>query len=148
MLRGSNVLRNLSVAGALSASYQNLDDTILIESDSYSETYTQLETGAAITAAIDALDLSQFQNEAEVQTLIATALVPYWDQGEVSSFVAGELSNYATSSSVSSAISSALSSYDNSSQARSIARSSPRCSTSTRGPKWIRRLQTHWGTWI
>ena len=89
-----------------------------IESDSYarSETYTQLETGAAITAAIDALDLSQFQNEAEVQALIAAALVAFWDQGEVSSFVAGELSNYATSSSVTSAISSALSSYDNSSQ--------------------------------
>ena len=106
------------MAGALTASYQNLDDTILIESDSYarSETYAQLETGAAITSAIDALDLSQFQNEAEVHALIATALVPYWDQGEVSSFVAGELSNYATNSSVSSSISSALSSYDDSSQ--------------------------------
>ena len=118
LLRGGNVLRNLSVAGALTATFQNLDDTILIESDSYarSETYTQLETGAAITAAIDALDLSQFQNEAEVLALIAAALVPYWDQGEVSSFVAGELANYATSSSVTSAISSALSSYDDSSQ--------------------------------
>ena len=118
LLRGGNVLRNLSVAGALTATFQNLDDTILIESDSYarSETYTQAETGAAITAAIDALDLSQFQNEAEVLALIAAALVPYWDQGEVSSFVAGELANYATSSSVTSAISSALSSYDNSSQ--------------------------------
>ena len=118
LLRGTNVLRNLSVAGALTASYQNLDDTILIESDSYarSETYAQLETGAAITSAIDALDLSQFQNESEVHALIATALVPYWDQGEVSSFVAGELSNYATNSSVSSSISSALSSYDDSSQ--------------------------------
>ena len=118
LLRGSNVLRNLSVAGALTASFQNLDDTILIESDSYarSETYTQAETGAAITAAIDALDLSQFQNEAEVQALIAAALVPYWDQGEVSTYVAGELANYATSSSVTSAISSALSSYDDSSQ--------------------------------
>ena len=118
LLRGSNVLRNLSVAGALTASFQNLDDTILIESDSYarSETFTQAETGAAITAAIDALDLSQFQNETEVQALIAAALVPYWDQTEVSTYVAGELSNYATSSSVTSAISSALSSYDNSSQ--------------------------------
>ena len=118
LLRGSNVLRNLSVAGALTASFQNLDDTILIESDSYarSETYTQAETGAAITAAIDALDLSQFQNEAQVLALIATALVPYWDQTEVSTYVAGELANYATSSSVTSAISSALSSYDNSSQ--------------------------------
>ncbi len=118
LLRGSNVLRNLSVAGALTASFQNLDDTILIESDSYarSETYTQAETGAAITAAIDALNLSQFQNEAEVQALIAAALVPYWDQTEVSTYVAGELANYATSSSVTSAISSALSSYDNSSQ--------------------------------
>ena len=118
LLRGGNVLRNLSVAGALTATFQNLDDTILIESDSYarSETYTEVETGAAITAAIDALDLSQFQNEAEVLALIAAALVPYWDQGEVSSFVAGELANYATSSSVTSAISSALSSYDDSSQ--------------------------------
>ena len=118
LLRGSNVLRNLSVAGALTASFQNLDDTILIESDSYarSETYTQAETGAAITAAIDALDLSQFQNEAQVLALIATALVPYWDQTEVSTYVAGELANYTTSSSVTSAISSALSSYDNSSQ--------------------------------
>ena len=94
LLRGSNVLRNLSVAGALTASFQNLDDTILIESDSYarSETYTQAET---------ALDLSQFQNEAEVQALIAAAL---------STYVAGELANYATSSSVTSAMSSALSS--------------------------------------
>ena len=118
LLRGSNVLRNLSVAGALTASFQNLDDTILIESDSYarSETFSQAETGAAITAAIDALDLSQFQNEAQVLALIATALVPYWDQTEVSTYVAGELANYATSSSVTSAISSALSSYDNSSQ--------------------------------
>ena len=114
----SAIVRNLSVAGALTASFQNLDDTILIESDSYarSETYTQLETGAAITAAIDALDLSQFQNEAEVQALIAAAPVPYWDQTEVSTYVAGELANYATSSSVTSAISSALSSYDDSSQ--------------------------------
>ena len=31
LLRGSNVLRNLSVAGALTASFQNLDDTILID---------------------------------------------------------------------------------------------------------------------
>ena len=118
LLRGSNVLRNLSVAGALTASFQNLDDTILIESDSYarSETYTQLETGAAITAAIDALNLSQYRTEAQVLALIAGELVPYWDQTEVSTYVAGELSNYATSSSVTSAISSALSSYDNSSQ--------------------------------
>ncbi len=118
LLRGSNVLRNLSVAGALTASFQNLDDTILIESDSYarSETYTQLETGAAITAAIDALNLSQYRTEAQVLALITGELVPYWDQTEVSTYVAGELANYATSSSVTSAISSALSSYDDSSQ--------------------------------
>ena len=118
LLRGSNVLRNLSVAGALTASFQNLDDTILIESDSYarSETYTQAETGAAITAAIDALNLSQYRTEAQVLALIAGELLPFWNQTEVSSFVAGELSNYATNSSVTSSISSALSSYDNSSQ--------------------------------
>ena len=114
LLRGSNVLRNLSVAGALTASFQNLDDTILIESDSYAR--SEAETGAAITAAIDALNLSQYRTEAQVLALIAGELVPYWDQTEVSTYVAGELSNYATSSSVTSAISSALSSYDNSSQ--------------------------------
>ena len=79
LLRGTNVLRNLSVAGALTATFQNLDDTILIESDSYarSETYTQLETGAAITAALDALNLSQYRTEAQVLALIAGELVPY-----------------------------------------------------------------------
>ena len=81
LLRGTNVLRNLSVAGALTASSQNLDDTILIGSDSYarSETYTQAETGAAITAAIDALNLSQYRTEAQVLALIAGELVPYWN---------------------------------------------------------------------
>ena len=118
LLRGTNVLRNLSVAGALTATFQNLDDTILIESDRYArgDTYTQAETGAAITAAIDALNLSQFRSEAQVLALIAGELGPYWDQTEVASYVAGELSNYQTNSQVSSAISSALSSYDNSSQ--------------------------------
>ena len=118
LLKGTNVLRNLSVAGALTATFQNLDDTILIESDSYArgETYTQLETAGAITAAIDALNLSQYRTEAQILALIAGELVPYWDQTEVSNFAAGELSNYQTSSQVSSAISSALSSYDNSSQ--------------------------------
>ena len=113
LLKGTNVLRNLSVvAGALTATFQNLDDTILIESDSYarSETYTQLETGAAITAALDALNLSQYRTEAQVLALIAGELVSYWDQ------TAGELANYQTSSQVSAAISSALSSYDDSSQ--------------------------------
>ena len=68
--------------GALTATFQNLDDTILIESDSYarSETYTQLETGAAITAALDALNLTQYRTEAQVLALIAGELVPYWDQ--------------------------------------------------------------------
>ena len=118
LLKGTNVLRNLSVAGALTATFQNLDDTILIESDSYarSETYTQLETGAAITAALDALNLSQYRTEAQVLALIAGELVSCWDQTEVSSYVAGELANYQTSSQVSAAISSALSSYDDSSQ--------------------------------
>ena len=152
LLRGSNVLRNLSVAGALTATFQNLDDTILIESDSYarSETYTQAETGAAITAAIDALNLSQYRTEAQVLALIAGELVPYWDQTEVSTYVAGELSNYATSSSVTSAISSALSSYDNSSQVDSKIitalldfytqdRSGPGRSPTPRRARWICR---------
>ena len=80
LLKGTTVLRNLSVAGALTATFQNLDDTILIESDSYarSETYTQLETGAAITAALDALNLSQYRTEAQVLALIAGELVPDW----------------------------------------------------------------------
>ena len=80
LLRGTNVLRNLSVAGALTATFQNLDDTILIESDSYArgETYTQAETGAAITAAIDALNLSQFRNEALSRCLNQKATALGW----------------------------------------------------------------------
>ena len=60
LLRGTNVLCNLSVAGALTATFQNLDDTILIESNSYarSETYTQLETAAAITALASRISLA------------------------------------------------------------------------------------------
>ena len=119
LLRGSNVLRNLSVAGALTATFQNLDDTILIESDSYarSETYTQAETGAAITAAIDALNLSQYRTEAQVQALIAgEPWCPTGTRRKSRPTWRASSANYATSSSVTSAISSALSSYDDSSQ--------------------------------
>ena len=60
-----------------------------LESDSYarSETYTQLETGAAITAAIDAL--SQFQNEAEVQAPPR----PWWPTGRCQTSWASSASN-------------------------------------------------------
>ena len=37
-------------SGALTATFQNLHDTILIESAPKNQTYTQLKTGAAITA--------------------------------------------------------------------------------------------------
>ena len=74
------------------------------------------EMNTAIADAVDALNVGQYQDAAEVQFLIDQALLAYWDQSEVSSFVAGELANYATNASVSSSISSALSSYDDSSQ--------------------------------
>ena len=104
-------------AGALTASFQNLDDTILIEWDSYahSETYAA-GNGRSDHRRHRRPESEPIPERGEVQALIAAALVPYWNQGEVSSFVAGELANYATSSSVTSAISSVLSSYDGSSQ--------------------------------
>eukprot|EP00439_Symbiodinium_sp_Y106_P080825 s2364_g19.t1 len=97
--------------------------------------WTSAQVQAAITAALVPVTLSNGQSwtggptfnllratnvlrnlSADVLALIATELVPYWNQTEVSNFVAGELANYAISSSVTSAISSALGSYDNSGQ--------------------------------
>ena len=81
LLAGTNQIR-----GHLSVQLANDDWTLSFGCDAYTTQQTD--------DAIDALDLSQFQNEAEVQALIAAALVPDWDQGEVSTYVAGELANY------------------------------------------------------
>ena len=118
LLRASNVLRNLSVAGALTATFQNLDDTILIESDSYAAARPTRRRKRAQRSPPPSTPWTcpNSKTKRRSRHSSATALAPYWDQTEVSTYVVGELSNYATSSSVTSAISSALSSYDNSSQ--------------------------------
>ena len=48
------------------------------------------EMNTAIADAVDALNVGQYQDAAEVQFLIDQALLAYWTQADVSSFVAGE----------------------------------------------------------
>ena len=95
LLKGTNVLRNLHFSGPLVASLQNNTDTLEIDCQCYStaQTYTQAETNTQITNAIDALNLSQYVTQTEVDSSISTALQPYWDQGEVSAEIASQLSS-------------------------------------------------------
>ena len=90
LLKGTNVLRNLHFAGPLSASLQNNTDTLEIDCDSYekAETYTQAETNAAISAALGALNLGQYQTSAQVDTAISDALVPYYTAAQVDAEIA------------------------------------------------------------
>ena len=90
LLKGTNVLRNLHFAGPLSASYQNNTDTLEIDCDSYekAETFTQAETNAAISAALGALNLGQYQTSAQVDTAISDALVPYYTAAQVDAEIA------------------------------------------------------------
>ena len=90
LLKGTNVLRNLHFAGPLSASLQNNTDTLEIDCDSYekAETFTQAETNAAISAALGALNLGQYQTSAQVDTAISDALVPYYTAAQVDAEIA------------------------------------------------------------
>ena len=94
LLKGTNVIRNLHFSGPLVASLQNNTDTLQIDCQCYStaQTYTQAETNVQITNAIDALNLSQYTTQTEVDSSISTALLPYWDQGEVSAEIASQIS--------------------------------------------------------
>ena len=84
------MLRNLHFAGPLSASLQNNTDTLEIDCDSYekAETFTQAETNAAISAALGALNLGQYQTSAQVDTAISDALVPYYTAAQVDAEIA------------------------------------------------------------
>ena len=101
LLKGTNVLRNLHFAGPLTASLQNNTDTLEIDCDPYAkaETFSQAETNAAISAALGALNLGQYQTSAQVDTAISDALVPYYTAAEVDAAIAGQsvdLSDYYT----------------------------------------------------
>ena len=85
LLKGSNVLRNLHLAGPLSASLQNNADTLEIDCDSYekAETYSQAEVNGVVSGAIDALNITQYRTESQVSTAISDALVPYYTAAQV-----------------------------------------------------------------
>ncbi|CAE7246378.1 unnamed protein product, partial [Symbiodinium microadriaticum] len=72
LLKGTNVLRNLHFAGPLLASLQNNTDTA-IECDAYdkSETFTQAEVNTVVSSAIDALNITQYQTQTDVDAEIA-----------------------------------------------------------------------------
>ena len=101
LLKGSNVLRNLHLAGPLSASLQNNTDTLQIDCDSYekAETYTQAEVNSVVSGAIETLNITQYRTESQVSQAISDALVPYYTSAEVDSAIAGQsvdLSDYYT----------------------------------------------------
>ena len=97
LLKGTNVLRNLHLAGPLSASLQNNADTLEIDCDSYekAETFTQAEVNSVVAGAIDALNITQYRTESQVSTAISDALVPYYTASEVDATIASNSFNAA-----------------------------------------------------
>ena len=88
-------LRNLHFAGPLVASLQNSGNTLQIECQAYdqSQTYTQAEVNAQISSAVDALNVSQYATQADIDSSIASELTNYWDQGETSAEIASQISS-------------------------------------------------------
>ena len=95
LLKGTNVLRNLHFAGPLLASLQNNTDTLQIECDCYdkSETYTQAEVNTVVSGAIDALNITQYQTETDVDTAISDALLNYYTSAQVDAEIAANSFN-------------------------------------------------------
>ena len=84
------MLRNLHLAGPLSASLQNNADSLEIDCDCYekAETYTQAEVNGVVSAAVDALNITQYRTESQVSTAISDALVPYYTAAQVDAEIA------------------------------------------------------------
>ena len=88
-------LRNLHFTGPLVATLQNSGNTLQIECQAYdqSQTYTQAEVNAQISSAVDALNVSQYATQADIDSSIASELTNYWDQGETSAEIASQISS-------------------------------------------------------
>ena len=88
-------LRNLHFAGPLVASLQNSGNTLQIECQAYdqSQTYTQAKVNAQISSAVDALNVSQYATQADIDSSLASELTNYWDQGETSVEIASQISS-------------------------------------------------------
>ena len=88
-------LRNLHFTGPLLASLQNSGNTLQIECQAYdqSQTYTQAEVNTQISNAVDALNVSQYATQADIDSSIASELTNYWDQGETSAEIASQISS-------------------------------------------------------
>ena len=82
-------------AGPLVATLQNSGNTLQIECQAYdqSQTYTQAEVNAQISSAVDALNVSQYATQADIDSSIASELTNYWDQGETSAEIASQISS-------------------------------------------------------
>ncbi|CAE7339270.1 unnamed protein product, partial [Symbiodinium necroappetens] len=95
LLKATNVLRNLHFAGPLLASLQNNTDTLQIECVAYdkSETYTQAEVNTVVSGAIDALNITQYQTETDVDTAISDALLDYYTSAQVDAEIAANSFN-------------------------------------------------------
>ena len=88
-------LRNLHFTGPLVATLQNSGNTLQIDCQAYdqSQTYTQAEVNAQITNAVDALNVSQYATQADIDSSIASELTNYWNQGETSAEIASQISS-------------------------------------------------------
>ena len=88
-------LRNLHFTGPLVATLQNSGNTLQIDCQAYdqSQTYTQTEVNAQITSAVDALNVSQYATQADIDSSIASELTNYWNQGETSAEIASQISS-------------------------------------------------------
>ena len=77
------------------ASLQNSGNTLQIDCQAYStaQTYTQTEVNTQISNAVDALNVSQYATQADIDSSLASELTNYWDQGQTSAEIASQISS-------------------------------------------------------
>ena len=87
-------VRNLHLTGPLVATLQNSGNTLQLDCQAYdqSETYTQAEVNTQISNAVDALNLSQYATQADIDSSLSAELASYWDQGQTSAEIASQIS--------------------------------------------------------
>ena len=84
-------VRNLHLTGPLVATLQNSGNTLQLDCQAYdqSETYTQAEVNTQISNAVN---LSQYATQADIDSSLSAELASYWDQGQTSAEIASQIS--------------------------------------------------------
>ena len=60
---------------------------------STAQTYTQAEVNTQISNAVDALNVSQYATQADIDSSLSAELANYWGQGETSAEIASQISS-------------------------------------------------------